>query len=112
MYFFGSNRIPAAASASIWQLMWHALQDPTLIILMIASVVSLAFGVTFYDFDDYEWIEGIAILISVVVVVLVASGTDYQKEKQFKALQAKQVRNRKYSCCIAPWWPFMEFGKP
>ena len=76
--------------------MWHALHDPTLIILMIAAVVSLAFALTFFSFEDYEWIEGIAILISIVVVVLVASFTDYQKEKQFKALQAKQVRTSSF----------------
>jgi magnesium-transporting ATPase (P-type) len=90
-HFFGTNRIPTAKSASIWLLMWHALQDPTLIILIVAAVISLAFGIVFYSFEDLEWIEGIAILLSVVVVVLVASFTDYQKERQFKALQAKQV---------------------
>jgi hypothetical protein len=36
-------------------------------------------------------VEGIAILVSVVIVVFVASFNDYQKEKQFKALQAQQA---------------------
>jgi len=35
------------------------------------------------------WIEGVAILIAVVVVVLVTAFNDWQKEKQFRGLQAK-----------------------
>ena len=34
--------------------------------------------------------RSVAILASVMIVVFVASFNDYQKEKQFKALQAKQ----------------------
>lgn len=44
-------------------------------------------------FDESEgqagWIEGLAILIAVVVVVLVVALNDYQKEKQFRGLQSK-----------------------
>ncbi len=71
--------------------MWGAVQDPTLIILIVAAIISLVFGLTFSDFNDLEWVEGVAILASVVIVVLVASINDYQKEQQFKDLQAKQV---------------------
>lgn len=90
-HFFGTNRIPSEESASIWALMWDAVQDQTLVILIVAAIVSLVFGLTLSDFDSYEWVEGVAILVSVVTVVFVASFNDYQKEKQFKALQAKQV---------------------
>jgi hypothetical protein len=34
------------------------VQDPTLIILIIAAIVSLIFGLTFSKFDDLEWVEG------------------------------------------------------
>ena len=71
--------------------MWDAVQDPTLIILIIAAIISLVFGLTLSKFSDLEWVEGIAILVSVVLVVFVASFNDYQKEKQFKALQAQQA---------------------
>ncbi|PIO59450.1 cation transporter/ATPase, partial [Teladorsagia circumcincta] len=33
------------------------------------------------------WIEGVAILLCVVVVVLVTAGNDYSKERQFRSLQ-------------------------
>ena len=74
--------------------MWDALQDTTLIILMVAAVISLVFGLTFTPPSELEWIEGVAILVTVAIVVFVASFNDYQKEKQFKALQAKQEQTQ------------------
>lgn len=37
------------------------------------------------------WIEGVAILLCVVVVVLVTAGNDYSKERQFRNLQVRNV---------------------
>ena len=34
-----------------------------------------------------EWIEGVAILIAVVIVVLVTAFNDWSKERQFRGLQ-------------------------
>ena len=34
------------------------------------------------------WIEGFAIIVAIVVVVLVTAGNDYSKERQFRALSA------------------------
>ncbi|XP_019754759.1 plasma membrane calcium-transporting ATPase 2 isoform X3 [Dendroctonus ponderosae] len=95
---FGSNSIPPKPSKTFLQLVWEALQDITLIILEVAAIVSL--GLSFYQppaeqdesgFEDDEtshgWIEGLAILISVIVVVLVTAFNDYTKERQFRGLQ-------------------------
>uniref|UniRef100_A0A914URX2 Plasma membrane calcium ATPase n=1 Tax=Plectus sambesii TaxID=2011161 RepID=A0A914URX2_9BILA len=46
---------------------------------------------------DAGWIEGVAILISVVVVVLVTALNDYTKERQFRGLQAKIETEHKFS---------------
>jgi len=43
------------------------------------------------------WIEGAAILISVVVVVLVTAVNDYTKEKQFRGLQNKIEQEQKFT---------------
>uniref|UniRef100_A0A9J2Q6B0 P-type Cu(+) transporter n=1 Tax=Ascaris lumbricoides TaxID=6252 RepID=A0A9J2Q6B0_ASCLU len=43
------------------------------------------------------WIEGVAILICVVVVVLVTAVNDYSKERQFRGLQAKIETGHKFS---------------
>jgi magnesium-transporting ATPase (P-type) len=88
------------------RLAWEALTDITLIILLIAAVVSLA--LSFYkpppehaSNDSTEqkagWIEGAAILIAVIVVVLVTAANDWSKEKQFRGLQSKIETEHKFS---------------
>ena len=38
---------------------------------------------------NLEWIEGVAILVAVLVVVLVTAFNDWRKERQFRGLQNK-----------------------
>jgi len=67
------------------------------ILLMVAAVVSLSLGL-FQDFGTprpdgeppVDWVEGVAILVAIVIVVLVGSLNDWQKEKQFKVLNEKR----------------------
>ncbi|XP_057323721.1 plasma membrane calcium-transporting ATPase 2 isoform X10 [Microplitis mediator] len=107
---FGSNMIPPKPPKTFLTLVWEALQDVTLIILEIAALVSL--GLSFYhpapqkndddvklDEDEakYGWIEGLAILISVVVVVLVTAFNDYSKERQFRGLQNRIEGEHKFA---------------
>jgi magnesium-transporting ATPase (P-type) len=37
--------------------------------------------------DEHGWIEGVAILIAVIIVVFVTAFNDWSKEKQFRGLQ-------------------------
>lgn len=37
-----------------------------------------------------DWVEGVAILVAVCIVVIVGSVNDWQKEAQFKVLNAKK----------------------
>ncbi|CAO1622847.1 unnamed protein product [Sympodiomycopsis kandeliae] len=109
---YGRNVLPAKKAKSLWLLMWLALQDKILIILMIAAVISLALGFyADYGGGDHtvpctssptgqcpkpkvDFVEGLAILIAVVVVVGVGSLNDYGKERQLQALNAqKDERN-------------------
>jgi len=92
---YGINVLPPAESDPFWRLVLNALSDRTLIILMIAAVVSIGIGI----YQHYQvgredslgsWVEGIAILMAVIVVALVNSGNDWQKEKQFRKLNAKK----------------------
>ncbi|ULT98020.1 hypothetical protein L3Y34_005685 [Caenorhabditis briggsae] len=103
---FGKNEIPPAPSKSFWRLAWEALQDITLVILLVAALVSL--GLSFYkppaehasnDSSESEagWIEGVAILVAVLVVVLVTALNDWTKEKQFRGLQSKIETEHKFS---------------
>ena len=62
-----------------------ALDDFTVQILLVSGVVSTILGLT-VDSSDAGWIEGVAILIAVAVVVAVTALNDFQKEKQFRQL--------------------------
>lgn len=95
-------------------LAFEAMQDTTLIMLIICSIVSI--GLSFYhpsdegalgmasmgeeyalvvnassgstaSSDSLEWVEGVAILIAVIVVVFVTAFNDWRKEKQFRGLK-------------------------
>uniref|UniRef100_A0A673M2C2 Calcium-transporting ATPase n=1 Tax=Sinocyclocheilus rhinocerous TaxID=307959 RepID=A0A673M2C2_9TELE len=104
---FGQNFIPPKKPKTFLQLVWEALQDVTLIILEIAAIISLC--LSFYQPPGHEsegcgngsggsedegeaeagWIEGAAILLSVICVVLVTAFNDWSKEKQFRGLQSR-----------------------
>ncbi|XP_068015844.1 plasma membrane calcium-transporting ATPase 4 isoform X2 [Melanerpes formicivorus] len=112
---FGQNFIPPKKSKTFLQLVWEALQDVTLIILEIAAIISL--GLSFYHppggdnelcgqstggvEDEGEsqagWIEGAAILFSVIIVVLVTAFNDWSKEKQFRGLQSRIEQEQKFT---------------
>ncbi|XP_076861469.1 plasma membrane calcium-transporting ATPase 1 isoform X2 [Brachyhypopomus gauderio] len=112
---FGQNLIPPKKPKTFLQLVWEALQDVTLIILEVAAIVSL--GLSFYQPPESEgahcgtgaggvedegeseagWIEGAAILLSVVCVVLVTAFNDWSKEKQFRGLQSRIEQEQKFT---------------
>jgi Ca2+-transporting ATPase len=94
---YGNNILPDRKSKTLLQLMWLAMQDKVLIILAFAAVISLALGL-FQDFGTprepgeppVDWVEGVAIMVAILIVVLVGSVNDWQKEKQFKELGDKR----------------------
>lgn len=78
------------------------------ILLAVAAVVSLSLGIYqtvgrpphTYESPEcpngvctvpsVEWVEGVAIIVAILIVVLVGSVNDYQKELQFRKLNAKK----------------------
>ncbi|XP_063303182.1 plasma membrane calcium-transporting ATPase 1 isoform X4 [Pelobates fuscus] len=111
---FGKNLIPPKKPKTFLQLVWEALQDVTLIILEVAAIISL--GLSFYrppgghnelcgevsgaaeeEESEAGWIEGGAILVSVVCVVLVTAFNDWSKEKQFRGLQNRIEQEQKFT---------------
>jgi Ca2+-transporting ATPase len=98
---FQDNRLPVKKGKSLLQLMWITYNDKVLILLSIAAAISLAVGLyqTFGTKHDpehppIEWVEGVAIIVAIVIVVVVGSLNDWQKELQFVKLnKKKQDRN-------------------
>jgi P-type Ca2+ transporter type 2C len=91
---FKDNRIPEKKGKSFLQLVWITYNDKVLILLSVAAVVSLAIGLyqTFGspDSDGVDWVEGVAIIVAIAIVVLVGSLNDWQKERQFAKLNKKK----------------------
>ncbi|XP_058279465.1 plasma membrane calcium-transporting ATPase 4 isoform X3 [Hirundo rustica] len=112
---FGQNFIPPKKAKTFLQLVWEALQDVTLIILEIAAIISLVLSFYHPPGGDNElcgqstggvedegesqagWIEGAAILFSVIIVVLVTAFNDWSKEKQFRGLQSRIEQEQKFT---------------
>ena len=93
---FGSNRVFVEPVPHFCSYVWEALKDLMVRILIVAAIVSIVLGCTFSDDPSKDWIDGVSIVIAVLVVVLVGSVTDYQKEKKFHELNEVQAEGTKY----------------
>ncbi|PHH67942.1 hypothetical protein CDD82_978 [Ophiocordyceps australis] len=100
---FKDNRLPERKGKSLLQLMWITYNDKVLILLSVAAVISLGVGL-YQTFGGkhkpgeakVDWVEGVAIIVAIAIVVIVGSLNDYSKERQFAKLnKKKQDRNVK-----------------
>ena len=74
-----------------------AYNDKVLLLLTGAAVISLALGL-YQTFGvkhkpgepKVEWIEGVAIIVAIAIVVVVGAANDWQKERQFVKLNRKK----------------------
>jgi len=94
---FKDNQLPPPQTRSFLQFLWGAYNDKVLMLLTVAAVISLGIGL-YQSLDTprtannppVEWVQGVTIIIAIVVIVLVGSINDYQKERQFLRLSEKQ----------------------
>lgn len=87
---YGRNILPRKESVSLFKLVYAAFLDKILLLLTGAALFSLGIGI-YQDVRDgtkTHWIEGAAILAAVVIVVMVNALNDYQREIQFRKLNA------------------------
>ena len=82
---WGNNHLPPEKENSILQHIIDCFEDPTLRILLAASIVSLIIGVA-KDGLKTGWIEGTAIFFAVFLVVSISSYMNYQENEQFLKL--------------------------
>lgn len=95
---FSNNALPEKKATSLLKLMWMAYNDKILWLLTAAAAISLALGLYESFGVDHgpdappsiDWVEGCAICIAIVVVVLVGSLNDWQKERAFVKLNTKK----------------------
>lgn len=92
---FGLNKLPERKSKGILELAWLAYNDKVLILLTVAAVISLALGIYQSVTADpgeprVQWVEGVAIIVAILIVVIVGAANDWQKERQFVKLNKKK----------------------
>ena len=94
---FGSNRIFIEPVPPFCSYVVEALDDLMIRILIFAAIIQIILGVTPLSEDpSKDWIDGFSIIIAVLVVTIVGSVTNYQKETKFHELNATQNEGTMY----------------
>ncbi|KAL2967897.1 hypothetical protein AAZX31_15G001100 [Glycine max] len=86
---FGTNTYPRKKGRSFWRFLWESWQDLTLIILIIAAVVSLVLGIKTEGLEE-GWYDGGSIAFAVFLVIIVTAVSDYRQSLQFQNLNAEK----------------------
>ena len=96
-HVFKDNHLPLPRPKTFLHFVWSTYNDKVLMLLTAAAAISLAIGL-YQSLDTshapgephIEWVQGVAIIIAIIIIVLVGSINDYQKERQFLRLDEKK----------------------
>ena len=96
---FGSNKIFQKPPPSFCDFVKEALSDKMIIILICCSIFEIGISIYYIATGDKntDWIDGLSIIFAILVVVLVGSITNYQKEQKFHELNDVQNGTTKYN---------------
>nr|GMD85670.1 putative calcium-transporting ATPase 11, plasma membrane-type [Ipomoea batatas] len=86
---YGSNKFTEKPFRSFWTFVWEALHDLTLIILMVCAVVSIGVGLATEGWPRGMY-DGLGIILSIFLVVIVTAISDYRQALQFKDLDKEK----------------------
>ncbi|XP_029118614.1 calcium-transporting ATPase 5, plasma membrane-type isoform X2 [Elaeis guineensis] len=86
---FGVNTYPRKKGRSFLIFLWEACQDLTLVILMVAAVISLVLGMKTEGVKE-GWYDGGSIAFAVILVILVTAISDYRQSVQFQNLNEEK----------------------
>ena len=93
---FGSNRLFVEPVPPFCSYVKEALEDLMIRILIAAAIVQIILGSLFGEDPSKDWVDGLSIILAVIVVTLVGSITNYQKETKFHELNAIQNKGTMY----------------
>ncbi|KAM1306629.1 hypothetical protein ACFX2H_008987 [Malus domestica] len=88
---YGLNRYKEKPPRTFWVFVWEALQDLTLMILMVCAVVSIGVGIATEGWPKGTY-NGLGILISIILMVMVTAISDYKRSLQFKDLDREKKK--------------------
>lgn len=82
---FGVNKFPKPPSRGLFAFVIEALNDTTMIILLLCAALSLFFGIKQHGFKN-GWYDGGSIMVAIVLVVLVSALSNFKQSRQFEKL--------------------------
>ena len=94
---YGSNKVFVEPVPPFCAYVWEALEDMMVRILIVCAIVQIVLGIFLSDDPSKDWIDGVSIIVAILVVVLVGSITNYQKEQKFHELNDEQNKGTKYT---------------
>lgn len=98
---FGSNLIPLQPPKNILNYLLCAMRDWVILLLFIGGLVSFVLGAVFPEKCEgrntlvVSMYEGIGIMSTVVVMILLTAFSDYLKETDFRRLHSRINRERR-----------------
>ena len=94
---FGSNKVFVEEVPHFCMFVWESLEDLMVRILIASAVVQIILSTTMTDDSSTDWVDGVSIVLAILVVVLVGSITNYQKELKFHELNEIQSEGTKFT---------------
>ncbi|KAK6143196.1 hypothetical protein DH2020_023544 [Rehmannia glutinosa] len=89
--FYGQNKFIEKPRRPFWMFVWDAMQDLTLIMLMVCAVISIGVGIATEGWPKGMY-DGIGIILSIFLVVFVTAISDFKQSLQFRDLD-KEKKN-------------------
>jgi len=81
---FGTNQYTLLPPEPFYMLLYQALNDTMLIILIIAGIVNMILGSI--EHPSTGWLDGFAVLIAVAICAFVTAFNEHKKEKKFREM--------------------------
>ncbi|KAJ0042116.1 hypothetical protein Pint_17837 [Pistacia integerrima] len=88
---YGINRYTEKPPRTFLMFVWDALQDLTLIILMVCAVASIGVGLATEGWPKGLY-DGLGIILSIFLVVMVTAISDYKQSLQFRDLDKEKKK--------------------
>ncbi|XP_062231759.1 probable calcium-transporting ATPase 6, plasma membrane-type isoform X2 [Phragmites australis] len=88
---YGTNKHAEKPPRSFWMFVWDALHDLTLIILVVCAMVSLVVGLATEGWPKGIY-DGLGIILSILLVVLVTASSDYKQSRKFMELDREKQK--------------------
>ena len=95
--FFGSNKVFTEEVPHFCMFVWEALEDLMVRILIASAIIQIVLSIFVSEENSNGWIDGLSIVLAILIVVLVGSITNYQKEQKFHELNEIQSEGTKFT---------------